>query len=600
MRAPLRTTPLTASHRNAWKCLVAAAAALPLATLLAGCERAAEQADRMLDQQFQEARGEGGTDIAKLQQASEAAALTDAGRAYAKQVLAQAELEAARARLRAVDAREVQIARLLGEINTLATRIAANNRAIDAYRQFLDQAAKRSKDALQAAAAGVQGAGDQKAWPAGGQVEGQQPTLAAVTAELERVGGEIAKLEEQQKQLQEQRAAAEQQAAELFRKADTLRGQQAVKVFTEASAQQKAATDLAIQIAAIDAQLQPLGKQQDLAKMQQERLTATAGDFQKLIQQTDANAKQIDELIAARGELTKAMVSGPEPAAPPPRGGAAAAEAEGNDAAAAEAAAALAPTRTTLAGKAAELGRLVGEAEAARQEAVGHLTSAIANLTKAKDLVTGLQNRARERAGQPAPDQSAWQSLVESYDPSHVQLQLANAHELLASTYRDAASSLAARQQTGEYVQTVLKAADVPVPQGLDANLAGAWQEARKQALEHYEQAITAFAELKDRGESGARAAAGHVAALHARSLLHLGGPQPDDAAAKKDLAEAQRAVKESQGVQFPLTLLVSIGMGPSITEPTTAPTTQEGGDATTQPAEGEGATTTPADGAAQ
>jgi chromosome segregation ATPase len=591
MRAPRLCTPANSRpiHVKPFALTLAAAASFAVAgLLLGGCDVARAKADRAAQENVQAAQAKDPADLKALEQAANND-VTDATKVYAKTALADAEVDAARSRLHEIDEKEIRIARILGEMTSLAARIEANNAAITGYKQRLNLVQNDIKNGLQTAAASIQGSGNQATWPQGLKVEGKLPTLSATEAEVKRIQGEIATLEGQQKDLDQQRQQAENQAAELFRQADRARGREGVQVFTRASQQQKQAADLATQVAATEAKLMPLRQQLALAQRQQELLNKAVGSFQKQLQQTEAGAQQVQKLIDDRTALSQAIVNAKEPA------GAAAAPAtqpaaEGAEGAGTASAFQLSLPKAGLAAKAAELNQLTQDVTAARQAVEEQLNNALKHYKEAASIAGQLYRQASENAGKPGSGREAWQAQMEAYHPAVIDLQSASAQMLLASVWRDAATALADRQQAAEFVQAALKSAGIQAPQGVGdpAALGQEVAAAQKNAQEQYDGAI----ELLSKAEGGgggpraARASVAHVVALYGRSLaLRASNPQEAD----KSLQEARNLVKEaggggggSGGAEFPLSVLQPLGLGPKVDVGTTAPATQG---ATTQPA---------------
>lgn len=571
--------------------LAAACSVAAALSLAAGCDASRANSDRAVQAQMKTAGG-GPEAVESLKTASQNNSASEGIRASAKLMLGQAEIAGAREKIRQIDRREVEIVRLLGEIRSVAGRIETNNQVAAAYKQLAEQAATTGKAEWEKLAAAAQGSGDSGVWVEGEAVK--LPTLSAAQASLKGLQDQIGVLQGERGKLQDQQKAAEGKAADLFRQTDRTRGPEAVNLFTQAWQNQKAANDLAAQTTALDAKLARLQEQATLAQVQVKTLEATEAGLRQSGDAVATGAQGLLQRVEAINAESKALVSGPEPAAAMP----AVTQPASPDGS--TAAAPMAPEvgfglpRVTLAGKATELAQLSNEVKAARAEVVTLVESAIQHFDEGLKLANGVANAAGPEIG-----------LKEIFHPSTFNLQAANAHLILAALHQDAAGSLMARQSVLAYVQPVLKAAGTAVPEGLaDASADKDAQQEREAAEKSYASAMELLEPIESSSgqgvarENSRNAYGAHAAALLGRSLLHRMNPAADSQKkADSDMTEATRLAKENaDSAQMPPTLLLSLGMAPKLSMPATAPAaTQPEGAAATEPATAPAETPAPA-----
>jgi hypothetical protein len=320
---------------------------------LVGCESETEIADRGVDARVikaDEFRGElerkgqpreGDSNVlGQLEQNIADTNVSPGSKAYAHRLVAQAKVEAAQALMRNVDSKEVQIARLVGDINELNAEVQANNLLVAGLRQQASTAAGARTKVLDKHQQEIKAGAAKGAWkPGTGDKSAPVPSLNAVNERIANLQRQIAGLEAKQSQLKKQRADFARNADRASRASERAKGRDSVKMYTEGAGLRKQASMTATQIDALETQLVPLRQDLALANQQKKQLAAALAVFEQREQTNVAREKEIASLIEGRQNVAEELVHGgadggggdateaPEPRAPrggtttPPAGG---------------------------------------------------------------------------------------------------------------------------------------------------------------------------------------------------------------------------------------------------------------------------------------
>ena len=222
-----------------------------------------------------------------LQNAASEAEAPNATKAHAKALLAQAELNAARARVSdpqtGIEATNREIAQLVYEINRLGQQIGETNGMVTAYKA-LEPVETRKQ--VQAEIAAATGGGEKAVWVGKPPVE--VPTLSAVKQRVAEKQDAVAKQEQRIESLQAQHKQLATSAGQAAQKAESLTGQQGLQQFKQAADLRKQAADLLNQLEVAKAKLVPLQRDLALAQAQEGAVTKAVGQLQAIGKQVEA------------------------------------------------------------------------------------------------------------------------------------------------------------------------------------------------------------------------------------------------------------------------------------------------------------------------
>ena len=568
----MRTSAATASATQfSWtKLALAAAVGSASLALLGGCDDS-HSADKRVRDAVQTARFDqlkgGPENLDKAQQELQKAqaeantAASTATKAYATAMLAQAEMDAAIARVSdptsGIDPGQRQMQQLLWEINQLGEQIRTSSNLMAAYQQLEPTQARQ---AVQQTITAATGGPDNPAWiaPQGGANAAAIPTLTAVKADAEKLQAQLNEQQQHIQALQQQQQQVAQQAAQASSAAENMRGQQGVEAFRNAAGLRKQAADLANQIEVAQAKLIPV--QQDLALAQARMQSISAGieQFQKLGQQLDAGWKAVQEQIARQQQIAAAVAQGGQ-------------DAKAND---------------SIRAKAAALAKQAAATKETFDTAATNLDNAVKHFEAAVSAANTLSSDVRQQtANLPTdnPMRKALDTLIAVYNPASFRLGQANAQLALANLQAARAQTLTNRQQVAQKLGEVMAPAKLDVPKELaDPAVAAEIKTVTQAAADNYKEATNLFEQVSgaatasEREKNGGRA--GNVYALYGEALLARATNAPD---AASKLAAARSA--RDQVLADAPTALVALP-AELVPAPTTAPSTAPAG-ATTGPA---------------
>jgi hypothetical protein len=377
-------------------------------------------ADKAVRQQLTRARELTATDAEGARQLlTTAAANADASpavRAAAQAALAQAELDAAHVALRAIDRTEMQLARSMWQIGQLAGQIHTGSSTAEGYSKY---ESKPARDALAEKIAEAEGGPSKAVWITHEGVT--LPTLFAVAQEISRIKGEIAQRQEQIKNLTDQRTKLIEDAEQAAGQVDQLKGEQSVEVYKRASNLRRQASEKAIEIDKLQAQVTRLERDLAVAEGQQAVLNDVIAQLKSQSGALDQAQKDLEAQIAKHKQLSTQILGSPGSA--PAAGG--------------ESSAAAALAGASIAQKAQEMARLVDELGKLRTDAQTTASSAASKFEAAyqsadqmrQDLETKMIGRTDR------PEMAAWRSMIVVMDPTQFRVQQAGALRTLAGIH---------------------------------------------------------------------------------------------------------------------------------------------------------------------
>lgn len=550
------------------KQLAAATATVILAAGLGiGCDdsRSADKSVRAkLDAAFAEtAKGEEARPAA-IQLQEEAVAIDQAspeGKAQAREALARSFEESAGHLSSEVTDNQRRMARLIYEIGELGNQIQAGNTKAASYR-LAEPSDERQIIAVRIAEA--QGGADKPIWfPA---ENAHIATLAASKQLISQLQGEIAKRQQQIKQLSEQRAGVLQQAEQLRSKSEQLRGRQAVDAFRQASTARKQAADLATQIAVIEAEITPLQRDLAVAQVQADAAQEAIGVYQKQLAAIEQGWKQIQQQVEQQAAISASIV------------GAGAAQTQPNVEDGPQASAAVARTMSEKAARlsamAEENRALFAEAEQKLQNAVKHYEDAAAS---AEQLARDVRQQSAD-LDRSSPTKIAYDMLLNVIHPSVYRLGAANANQSLAMLHASRLISLSDRQRLRTALEPVLSAAGLEIPKPLaDVQVEQELKASAEEAAAKFQAAEELYTTVTSEAPSDPLKQAGHVGRIFSLYGQLLIARATGNAAQEKEMlaraVEARNAAEENKAMlpALPVELVVM----PPTTAPTAAPATK-------------------------
>ena len=489
-----------------------------------------------------------------LQEAAGEAEAPNATKAHAKALLAQAELDAARARVSdpqtGIEAANRDIAQMVYEINRLGQQIGETNGMVAAYKA-LEPVETRKQ--VQAEIAAATGGGEKAVWVGKPPVE--VPTLSAVKQRVAEKQDAVAKQEQRIEALQAQQRQVATSAAQAAQKSETLTGQQGLQQFKQAADLRKQSADLANQFEVAKARLIPLQRDLALAQAQEAAVTNALQQFQAIGKQLETGWKSIQEQVARQQQLAVAILEG---------------------------SAGETKTLASIAQKAKALAERVKQVTESYSEAEETLNSSIEHFGEASAAATQLASELRPRMSELPSDNAMRQSieaLLTAYNPVVFELGQANAWLTLGNLQLSRAQTMLERQKMLASLTETLQAAGLELPATLnDPKAAGQAKALAKQAEDAFGEALEQYTTVAESGGSDAErngGRSGRIYALYGRALLsRLAG---NSAAAKKNFADAAAAretlLQESHGarIALPSELVVADS---AATRPATAPAT--------------------------
>ena len=528
--------------------------------LLVGCDDASadKQVRAELHKAYQHASAGTAEGLTQAKQVLDTAAAnanaSPAVQANAKALLAQVELEAARAAQRNIDERMMDVARHVADIAQLAQQISTTNALIAGYKQYDP---RETLAAIQKNIADATGGPDKPAWFT--HENTQIPTLAVLKQDVARLEGEIAKLDEQLKQLNAKRSEVLQQAEQASREAEAAPKGQNLDAFNRASDLRKQAADLAVEIDRTQAAMTPFRSDLAIAQSQQQVVEAFIADQQKQAEAQTRGWQMIQQQMGAQNGLARAILQGAGTSggggnSPVPSGGA-------------------------IADKAAQLNKVMAEIKELREQALSNARAADEHygqaVTLAEQLRQDLETNIREPKNSSRPEQTSWKALRDVMHPASFRMHQADAKRTLAGILGTEAMELTLRMDLRNLLQPILEAAGLTVPDELQATNV---EREREQRLTDANASYKEADELLQNITEGQAQESVQNAAYVARLLTlyawsQLNRQSGDTQGAQERLELAQQVKNTLVERQIPLPALPeALGGAHPATAPATAP----------------------------
>lgn len=478
-------------------------AILAAAMYCAGCDSAQSQADKQVRSNLDDAqlmlRTEDTSDNAraKLTEAANNADASDVAKAHAKAAQAQLELDTAIALSWKIDTLEIQLSRAGWGIIELAQQIRSSNSARAGYQKFDP---KPLKDAITAKIAEARGGPDKPAWFA--HETSAVPTLAAVTAQVTELEGELTKRKSEIEASTSRRTQLIDQADAAAVQANALKGQESLEAFKRASESRKQAGDVSVQIDGIQNQVTRLERRLAVAKGQQATVAEVIKQLEEQIVAVDQAWKTYDSQAGAHQALSARILGTPgagEPAA--------------------------GTLGSTISENAAEVARLAKEIAEIRSQAVAAATAASESFNAAYQAANTAKGELDSRAAAKpeSPEAAAWKALGASLNPLQYKLLQSSALRVLGELHASEAASAEGRIDLKNTVQAALEGTGLSLPAPLNVSeLSTAKQTALTAANKAYQESEELLSTLVDGGGSAELKAMAHLN----RSLSYYGWTQ--------------------------------------------------------------------------
>ncbi len=531
--------------------------------ILSGCDE--QSADRKVqndvDRSHQLALGGTEESLSQarqlLESASTNASASPATQANAKALLAQIELEAARAAQRDIDRQMMDVSRLCSDITQLGQQIATTNALIAGYRRYDPQEALAS---IQQKIADATGGPDRAAWFT--HENSQIPTLTVLEQDIARLEGEIAAQEAKLQQLSAQRTQVLTEADTAARDTEGPKNESTLEAFRRASDLRKQAADIATDMENVEAALLPLRKDLGIAQGQEQVINRVVVELQQQGEALQRAWQQIQQQISAQGALARAILQG---------------------AAGSASAASVVPAGGSISNKASELAEIVTRLATLRERALKNARDAAENygqaVSKAMELRQQLAGKIQDTKNQSRPELNSWKTMRDVMDPAVFRLQQSAAQRTLAGILASHAQELHMRIDLRNALTPILQSAGLPLPDQLAANNA---DQDRKTALTEANAAYEAANGLLENITEGqaqadvkSAASVARMLTLYAWSELNRAGGDEKSAEEHLELARQVRNAAIEANIVLPT---LPAGLSPKSsgpTSPSTAPATE-------------------------
>ncbi|HWE03835.1 MAG TPA: hypothetical protein VG326_15630 [Tepidisphaeraceae bacterium] len=450
MRAPLSHTPTPCDGIK--KSAVVSLVALTAATLLfAGCKRPADDphdavsADVTKAEYELQRKPDASTAIPILNQATANKNAPAPDQSLANLLAGQADVLAADAIFREIDAQQIRLERTLGRLGALTSQVQANNVAVNGLTIKEPKATLAVLDKTTAAAK----SGEQGVWLASDVAP--IPALDAVEKSIADLTQQGDTLKAQHADLEKKRNDALLQAEQLSAKSEQSKGKESLDQFTQASNFRKAAADISTQLVDTDAKAGAVDRELSVAKAKQAQLqtalTAFAGENKQVSTGWQDVQKRIDEITAK----SKALVDGDAaaPATGPANAPAGSISAAGDQ----------------IEQISQDLAKLRDKAKADLDRANVHFAAAV---KQNKDVQGEFKKLIDNPDLRSSPQQPAWRWMVEIHNDSDPDLQRAEVEQRLARLHADQAYYANSRISADAAAAAAVKGAGLTAPKSLE------------------------------------------------------------------------------------------------------------------------------------
>lgn len=566
--------------------ILGAAAWSGLAMLSVGCEDTATADRQAADAMAQVAASAnaGEAELAGAQQIlSQAVAgeVSDGVKAQANLSLAHTSLAQAQLLLRDAARYDLLAARTASEILDQAAQVHAAALKADGYRKLNPGTSKAD---IQNLINQARGSAEQQVWTNG------LPTLAAAQQQVSKLEGEVAQVQSEISALSQQQSAAVQEAEASARQAEDLKGRESVEAFTRASNSRKQASDIGTQIDLAKARLSKLNGELEMAKGNQQAVTAAISELESQMKSLDEGWQAIQAQIEAQSALAREIVN-TATALPNVDGTEQMAETTAGK---------------SLAGRAELFKKYSDEASRLRTEAAEKIDQAEGQFGAAKASAGTALTAMTEAENQPvgANAKAALTLGKNTFSLSQYTLAQSQSAQATGRLHLSAAAAAKTRLILASAVVPVLQSAGASIPPALqEPDLAKKLKESMdlsSSALKSADETLISVAGgSTPADESAARAAAVQRALVQydLARLAEMNGDEAGKQAALNNAGEAIKSAAELQAVlpQLPAELIKYIPEKPkeepapveNKTSENGAPKTEESAPQETPPAEG-------------
>jgi hypothetical protein len=445
-------------------------------SLLGGCKTDVEKADEAVRADMNTATQElekgganaAGSAVTALQKATATKGASPASQIESNRLLAQSQFDAAEALINSADgiaSRQVRIARLIGDMDTLASEINGNNVYVAGYRGLEPTVGLKAIEQASAAAE----KGDQSgAWFAGPPPLPSQAALKQKQADLQK---QLDQLNTEISTLTAQRTESLKQVEAFSQQADSTTGKSSVGFYIQASNQRKEAADDDTKIQQLKEQLVPLQHDLAVAQAQQKAVDAALAGYAEQQQKLSEGWKTIQQEIDTAAGFSKSLLDGSGAPAPTSGAGVPPAGSTGAEAAAAPTTATSDEAARSLTAMGTELDQQLQQVQELRKKAIGLLNDSFQHYDTALNLaikyIADLNKQARTPDLAKLPERHAWQMLIDINQPSSFKLRQAAVESQMARLYADQYAELAQRGRLANLLGPALKSSGLAAPPAL-------------------------------------------------------------------------------------------------------------------------------------
>lgn len=476
MQAPLFRTSIfpRSLHKSAFISFVAFASA---SALVGGCKKPSDVADEKVQADVVKIESElrqhadGSSALPLIGAATSNKDATPGELALAHLVAGQVELSAADEVFQRIDAQELRLERLLGNLNALVGQVRENDQTVAGLNAKIDKTKLAATSIDQGAAAAREGTAG--VWFASDVAP--IPALSAVEKSVADLTQQSEALKAKQADFEKQKTDAIQQAEQLTAKSEGASGKESVDLFTQAANLRKTSADLGAQSAETADKLAAVERELSVAKAEQTQLQAALMRFSDVSKQVASTSADLQNRIEEMTARSKAIVDGDAAAAP--------SKSAGDEAPAGSITAA----SDRIEQVSQDLAKLRADANGYLDKAESEFSSAAKLDHEIQTEFNKLVNNADLRTSQ---QRLAWQWMLDVHNDSNTDLDLAAVQQRYARLNADHAYYSAALLASDTAAANAIKAAGLNAPKSLDvADLADTVKSATASASDAFKKA---------------------------------------------------------------------------------------------------------------
>ncbi len=410
---------------------------------------------------------------------------------------------------------QVMVFDSLWYLSRLAT-MASQVKASAGYLSYYNPQEALSK--LDSTVAAVKGNGQQDWSPA--DLDVQMPTIASLTNRSNPLKDGITELENQLNELRRRQQSLTQQSEKLLADSRAAKGEQALELYKQSADTRKQATEVSIQIANAEAALVPLQQQlavvEDQIKLINESVNVMTGHRDNLERSWRGITAQADE----RADAVSSIFASNTPERP-----------------------------GTIPAQAARLSELIAEQERLASQYEQDLQEAVAFAKQAVTASDVAYKEAQQGKWKGSKNGNPYDLMKVATNPATARFTQAHFEFAMGTYQAGRAAELDLRARVLQNVAEIARELNQPLPQSLDASTAQTQAEqasaAATDTLSSAEQLFATASEAPAAAQLSfvkRSATIGHMAALHAESLL---SQTKGDAAAAKQYLDQAKAVRD-------------------------------------------------------